>query len=76
MASTTAETSDLTYVGMPVLACGGMGLLVTNIQVRKKNFPLSSRQSASVIIIIISQAPVTPEFAIRGDFRLPLFLNN
>ena len=73
MASTTAETSDLTYVGMPVLACGGMGLLVTNIQVRKKNFPLSSRQSASVIIIIISQAPVTPEFATRGDFRLPLF---
>lgn len=68
MASTTAETSDLTYVGMPVLACGGMGLLVTNIQVRKKNFPLSSRQSASVIII--SQAPVTPEFATRGDFDL------
>ena len=33
MASTTEETSELTYVGMPVLACGGMGLLVTNIQV-------------------------------------------
>ena len=59
MASTTAETSDLTYVGMPVLACGGMGLLVTNIQVRKKAFLLSPLKFASEVLE--SQAPVTPE---------------
>jgi len=33
MASTSAETSDLIYIGMPLLGTGGIGLLVTNIQV-------------------------------------------
>ena len=33
MASTTPDTSDLIYIGMPLLGSGGIGLLVTNMQV-------------------------------------------
>ena len=29
----TPETSYMMYIGMPFLVCGGMGILVTNIQV-------------------------------------------